>query len=62
MLVWAKSPEFVPLTPMFEIFNAPFPVFERFTACGALVVPVVCWLNVRLGVEKPTMGAGGGGE
>jgi hypothetical protein len=47
---------------MLEMFNAAFPVFERVTVCGALVVPVVCWLNVRLLVEKLTAGAGGGGE
>jgi hypothetical protein len=61
LLVWAKSPEFVPLMLMFEMSNVAFPVFERITVWGALVVPVFCWLNVRLDVEKPRTGAGGGG-
>jgi hypothetical protein len=42
LLVWAKSPEFVPLTPMLEMLKVAFPVLETVTVCGALVVPVVC--------------------
>jgi len=61
LLVWAKSPEFVPVKATFDMFRVALPVFESVTVCGGLVVPVACWPNVRLGAEKPTMGAGGGG-
>jgi hypothetical protein len=61
LLVWVKSAEFVPVMPMFEMFNVAFPEFERITFWAELVEPTFCWLNVRLGVEKPTTGAGGGG-
>jgi hypothetical protein len=57
LLVWAKSPEFVPLMPMFEMSNVAFPVLERVTFWGVLVVPVYCWPNERLDGESVTAGA-----
>jgi len=47
---------------MLETFREALPVFETVTPCAALDVPVVCWPNERLGVDRPTMGAAGGGE
>lgn len=47
---------------MFEMLSKALPTFESITLCASLVVPVFCWLNVRLGGERLTMGAGGGGE
>jgi len=37
LLVCAKSPEFVPVMPMFEMSNVAFPVFERIMFWAALV-------------------------
>jgi hypothetical protein len=47
---------------MFEMVSKALPMFESITLCAALVVPVFCGLNVRLGGERLTTGAGGGGE
>jgi hypothetical protein len=62
LFVWAKSPGFVPPRAMFDMLREALPMFESVTLCAVLVVPVSCWLNVRLAVEKLTMGAGAGGE
>src|SRR5947209_9374180 len=43
LLVWAKSPLFVPVNPMLVIFRGTVPVSVSFTAAFALVVPTF-WL------------------
>jgi hypothetical protein len=55
LLVWLN-----PKYPMINctISSGPMPVFESVTVCGALVVPMFCWPNVRLDGERLTMGAG----
>ena len=54
--VWAKSAAFVPLSPMLDIVSEVLPVSERVTLCAVLVLPVLCWANVRLPVERLTTG------
>jgi hypothetical protein len=44
----AKSPAFVPVTVKPAKLIAAVPVFETVTLCGALVVPTVCDVNVKL--------------
>lgn len=44
----AKSPAFVPVTVKPAKLIAAVPVFETVTLCGALVVPTVCEVNVKL--------------
>src|SRR5208337_1876679 len=56
----AKSPELAPPMAIPEMLRDAYPMLESSTYCGALGVPVNCWLNVRLGVERPTMGTAGG--
>jgi hypothetical protein len=56
LFVSAKSAEFAPLMLTLEMFSVPFPEFTRLTNCGALVLPVYCWLNVRLEGERVTAG------
>jgi hypothetical protein len=60
LVVWAKSPGAVPPMAMFEMLSKALPMFESVTLCAALVVPVFCWLNVRLPGDRLTSGAGGG--
>jgi len=48
-----QAPEFM---TMFVMLSEALPVFERVTVCGALVVPMFCWLNVRLVAERLTTG------
>jgi hypothetical protein len=43
-----KSPAFVPVTVKPAKLIAAVPVFETVTLCGALVVPSVCDVNVKL--------------
>lgn len=43
-----KSPAFVPVTVKPAKLMAAVPVFETVTLCGALVVPTVCDVNVKL--------------
>ena len=43
VLVWAKSPAFVPLMVMLEIVSAPVPALLSFTVCAPLVV-LTFWL------------------
>ena len=61
VFVWAKSPGFGPPMAMLEMFREALPMFESVTVCGELVVPVFCWLKVRLAGDNDTAGAGGGG-
>lgn len=39
VVVWAKSPLFVPLKNMLEMFNDSLPLFVTVTTCAVLVVP-----------------------
>jgi hypothetical protein len=48
LLVWAKSPGFVPPITMLEIVNGPVPVLLRFTDCALVVVPRLVTANVKL--------------
>jgi len=61
VFVWAKSPGFVPPMAMPDMLKEALPVFESVIVCGELVVPVLCWLKVRLAGDSDTAGAGGGG-
>jgi hypothetical protein len=54
-LLWAKSPELVPVTAMPEIVRLALPVLERVTAWAALLVPTAWLANVRLLGEKLTV-------
>ena len=55
LLVWAKSPE-----AAIEVsVRATCPEFVRVTAWAAVVVPTVCWANVRLVGESVTAGPAG---
>jgi hypothetical protein len=55
LLVWAKSPE-----AAIEVsVRATCPEFVRVTTWAAVVVPTVCWANVRLVGESVTAGPGG---
>jgi hypothetical protein len=47
VLVWLKSPAFVPAMEMPEIVSAAGPALVSSTDCGELVVPVACGPNVR---------------
>ena len=58
LLLCAKSPLFVPVTPMFVTLNAALPVFVSVTDCDPLVVFKVWLAKVRLELERPTAGAG----
>jgi hypothetical protein len=55
LLVWAKSPE-----AAIEVnVRATCPEFVKVTAWAAVVVPTVCWANVRLVGESVTAGPAG---
>jgi hypothetical protein len=54
--VWAKSAAFAPLSPMLDILSEVLPVSESVTLCAVLVLPVLCWVNVRLPGERLTTG------
>jgi len=45
-----------PLTAMLVIFRAAVPVFFNVPLCDALVVPTTCAANVKLVVDRLTMG------
>lgn len=62
LFVWAKSPELAPMRAMLETLREALPMFESVTLCAVLVEPIFSRLNVRLGGERLTMGAGAGGE
>lgn len=40
LLVWAKSPPFVPVRAMLEMVNGAVPLFVSVTLCAALVVVI----------------------
>jgi hypothetical protein len=48
VFVSAKSPEFVPVRVIPEIAKAALPPFVKVTVWAALVVPMLCELNVKL--------------
>lgn len=54
--VWAKSAAFAPLSPMLDRVSEVLPVSESVTLCAVLVLPVLCWANVRLPGERLTTG------
>ena len=56
VLVWAKSPEFVPVTVTAVTFNVAFPVLFTVTVWAALVVPTPCALKPRLEAVRLTTG------
>jgi hypothetical protein len=56
VLVWAKSPESVPVTATVIGLRVAFPVLLRVTDCAALVVPRFWLLKVRLAGERVTTG------
>jgi hypothetical protein len=59
-LVWAKSPEFVPVI-LEPILSPALPMFVSMTDWDGLVVPTICALKARaLGISL-TAGAGAGG-
>jgi len=60
LLVWAKSVAFVPLIVMLDMLKRALPSLPSSTLNGMLVVPVFCDANVRLVVERETVGAGDG--
>jgi hypothetical protein len=57
VLVWAKSPAFVPVTPMLVIVNGALPEFVSVVDCPALVVPAACEPKPRLLGTRVTLGA-----
>ena len=57
VFVCAKSPLFVPVTPMLDMFNTAFPVLVNVTDCDPLVVFTVWLAKVRLEADKFTAGA-----
>ena len=61
VFVWAKSPEFAPVSPTLVTLRAALPVFDSVTAFAALVVPIFCELKARLAAERLTAGAEVGG-
>ena len=54
VLVWLKSPLFVPVKPMLLIVRAELRLFVKVTICGELVVPTTCEAKVRLVGETET--------
>jgi hypothetical protein len=58
VVVWEKSPAFVPVIPMLLIVSAAPPVLVRVTFCAALVVPVFWFPKAMLGALRLTAGAG----
>jgi hypothetical protein len=46
---------------MLEMLSEASPVLERVTLCAELVEPSSIWGNVRLLIERLTLGSGGGG-
>ena len=56
VLVWAKSPEFVPVTVTAVIFNVAFPVLFTVTVWAVLVEPTFCALKVKFEAVRPTTG------
>jgi hypothetical protein len=57
VLVWLKSPEFVPVMPIEVILSEALPVLDKVMAWLALAVPTVCEANIRLVGVKLTLGA-----
>jgi hypothetical protein len=57
VLVWLKSPLFVPVMAMLVMLSAAVPVFERVTACAVLLVLTNWLLNVSDAGDRPTAGA-----
>jgi hypothetical protein len=57
VLVWAKSPAFVPVRVISAIVNAALPLLVSVTLCAALVVPAACEANVKLVGASVTAGA-----
>jgi hypothetical protein len=60
VFVCAKAVGFVPPMVIFEMVSDMLPVFESVTLCAVLLDPMKTGPNVRLGVERLAMGAGGG--
>src|SRR6266550_364238 len=58
LLVWAKSPAFVPPMLIPLRVRAPAPLSVSVTVCTALLVPTFCVLKLRLGGLRLTAGAG----
>jgi hypothetical protein len=58
VLLCEKSPAAAPAMLMPVTVSAAVPVFESVRLCVALVVPTSCPPNVRLEVERLTIGAG----
>ena len=56
VLVWPKSPAFVPVTAMPAMVNVAFPVLLRVTGSAGLLVPRFWLPKVRLGVVRLTTG------
>jgi hypothetical protein len=57
VLVWAKSPLFVPVIAILEMVSGPVPELVRVTLCAALVVAMSWPAKVRLFPERVTAGA-----
>jgi hypothetical protein len=60
VLVWEKSPEFVPPTATLVMLRLAVPVLVSVTFCAGLVLPIFCATKVRLGHERLTTGVGVG--
>src|SRR6266566_5530746 len=58
LLVWAKSPALVPVSPMLVMVRVPAPLSVSVTVWAALLVPTFCVLKLRLGGLRLTAGAG----
>src|SRR5713226_7348650 len=48
LLVWAKSPAFVPVTVILAMLSVTVPLLVSVTGCAELLVPTVWLPNVRL--------------
>lgn len=57
VLVWLKSPEWVPTIVISLTFKAAVPLLVSTTACAALAEPTACEANVRLVGERVIAGA-----
>ena len=57
LLVWPKSPAFVPVNPIELIVSAAVPELVKVTFCEALEVPTGCWPKPRLVGASVTAGA-----
>lgn len=61
VLVWEKSPEFVPPTATLVMARLAVPVLVSVTLCAGLALPIFCAPKVRLDHERLTTGLEGGG-